>query len=202
MKRFRVNISVYFAVIMACIVVLDHTGLAVLALLCAGLHEAGHFVAIWLLKAPVEEVSFKVFGVNIRLARDTQLSYTQEFAVSLSGCASNLLFAALSLVFYKAGVCIYQMQALFYMNLCLCAFNLLPIGPLDGGRALEAALCGHLHYTTAHSIVSAVSAVFVVPLTFLGVFLLAKTGYNFSLLLAAVYLGACIILKGRLLNFS
>jgi stage IV sporulation protein FB len=202
MKRFRVNISVYFAVIIACIVVLDSTGLAVLALLCAVLHEAGHFVAIRLCRAPVEEVSFKVFGVGIKLAHDTKISYRQEFYIALAGCTSNMIFAIIALLFYKAGVWANRMQALYFMNLCLCAFNLLPIGPLDGGRALEAALCARLHYTAAHHIVSAVSAVFVVPLTFLGVYLLAQTGYNFSLLLAAAYLAASLVLKGRLLEFS
>lgn len=202
MKRFRVNISVYFAVIMACIVVLDHTGLAVLALLCAALHEAGHFIAIWLIRADIEEVSFKTFGVNIRLSHGTKISYTQEFAISTAGCISNLIFGILFFAFYKAGILTNQMQALAYMNFILCAFNLLPIGPLDGGRALEDLLCGHMHYTTAHTIVNGISAVFLIPLTFLGVFLLAKTGYNFSLLLAAVYLAASIILKGKLLDFS
>lgn len=202
MKGCRVNISVYFAVLIACILVLDQTGLAALALLCAGLHEAGHFIAMWWLKAPVEEVSFKAFGLNIKLAGNTRLSYRQEIAVSLSGCASNLLFCLLAFVFYRAGILKDQMQALYIMNICLCVFNLLPIGPLDGGRALEAALCSHIQPAAARNIVNAVSAVFIVPLTFLGVYILAMTGYNFSLLLAAVYLAACLVLKGRLLEFA
>jgi hypothetical protein len=41
-----------------------------------------------------------------------------------------------------------------------------------------------------------------VPLTFLGVYLLAVTGYNFSLLLAAVYLAASLFFKGKLLEFA
>jgi stage IV sporulation protein FB len=202
MKFCRINISVYFAVLIACIMVLDTTGFAALALLCAAIHEVGHFAAMWRLKAPVEEVSFKVFGLNIRLSGNTRLSYRQELAISLSGCASNLLFCLLSLVFYRAGILKGQMQALFFMNMCLCVFNLLPIGPLDGGRALEAALCGHIQPAAARNIVNAVSVVFIVPLTFLGVYLLAVTGYNFSLLLAAVYLAASLFFKGKLLEFA
>jgi stage IV sporulation protein FB len=202
MKGCRVNISVYSAVLIACIVALDHTGLAVLALLCAGLHEAGHFTALWVLRVPVKEVSFKTFGVNIKLAQKTRLSYGQEVAVALSGCTANLIFALIALAFFAAGLFRNQSQIFCIINLLLCAFNLMPIGPLDGGRALESVLCGKMQYMTAHNIVNAVSAIFVVPLAFLGVYILAKTGYNFSLALAAVYLGVSLVLKGRLLEFG
>jgi stage IV sporulation protein FB len=202
MKGCRVNISVYFAVLIACIVVLDQTGFAVLALFCAALHESGHFAALWLYRAPVEEVSFKSFGVNIRLAKKTRLSYRQELAVALSGCAANIIFCLISLAFYKAGFFVNKTQPLFYMNLILCTFNLLPIGPLDGGRALELFLSGHIQYDATRNIVDAVSIILIVPLAFLGIYLLTKTGYNFSLMLAAAYLAASVILKGRLIEIG
>ena len=202
MKGCRVNISVYFAVIMACILVLDQTGLAGLALFCAAFHETGHFVALRIFKVPIEEISFKTFGVSIKLSKNSRLSYRQEIVTALAGCASNLLFCLFAYIVFKHGVFVFQMQALAFMNLCLCVFNLLPIGPLDGGRALEAALCAKMQPNTARLAVSVVSVIFIVPLTFFGVYILTVSGYNFSLLLAAVYLAVCLVIKGRMLEIA
>ena len=202
MKRCRVNISVYFAVIMACIVVLDHTGLAVLALICAALHEAGHFIAIAACHGEIQEVSFKTFGVNIRLARGTKLSYTQECLIALSGCAANLICSLAALILFGNGIMRNQMYAMMYMNLILCAFNILPISSLDGGRAVEAAMCGKLGFVKAHNVVHVLSLIFIAPLTILGVYLLVRTGYNFSLLVASVYLAVGLIMRGRLFEFA
>ena len=202
MKGCRINISVYFAVIIACIVVLDRTGLAALALLCAALHEAGHFTALRILKSQIEEISFKTFGINIRLSQKTRLSYRKEIFVALSGCASNLLFFTVSFICFKLQIFGVHAMVFCVMNLLLCVFNLLPIGPLDGGRALESVLCGHMQYGKAKDTVDLVSVLFIVPLSFLGVYLLKATGYNFSLILAALYLAGSMILKGKLLDFG
>lgn len=202
MKRCRVVISVYFAVIMACILVLDQTGLAGLALICAALHETGHFIALRAFRAPIEEINFKTFGVSIKLSKNCRLDYRQEIIVALAGCVSNLIFCLMACLFCEAGILILQMQAMAVMNLCLCVFNLLPIGPLDGGRALEAALCAKVQPNTARRVVTAVSVVFTVPLAFLGVYILLVSGYNFSLLLAAAYLGVCLAMKGKLLEIA
>jgi stage IV sporulation protein FB len=202
MKRCRLNISVYFAVIMACIVVLDHTGLAVLALICAALHEAGHFIAIAASGGEVEEVSFKTFGINIRLSRTAKLSYSDECIISLAGCAANLVCCLAAFLLFRLGVAEDKMYAMAYMNLILCAFNIIPISSLDGGRALEAALCGRYGFVKAHNAVRITSAVFIIPLTVAGLWLLVRTGYNFSLLAASIYLTVGLIFRGRLFELA
>lgn len=197
---FRVRVSVYFAVILACILVLDTSGVAVLALLCAAFHEAGHCAALMLFRVPVDEVSFRAFGIGIRLRHNERISYPQEVAVALAGCAANLLLCALTLPLCVFGRLRPQAEVFILMNLLIAAFNALPVAPLDGGRALEALLCRHFSPLAARRAVDAVSVVLDIPLTFLGVMLLVKTGCNFSLLLAAAYLIVSIALKGRLID--
>ena len=201
MKGFRIRVSVYFAVLIACILVMDPTGVAMLALLCAAFHEAGHCIALFVLGVPVEEVSFRVFGINIRLLHNERISYRQEIGIALAGCAANLAVAGVALIVWAAGIFVNQTMTLMVMNLIICLFNALPIGPLDGGRALEAMLCRHLEPLTAQRIVNTLSFLFLLPLILLGFLVVVRTGYNFSLILAAVYLLAAITLKGKLIEF-
>lgn len=195
----RVNISIYFALFIACIIVIDQTGVAALALLCAALHETGHFLALYLFRIPVKEVSFKIFGVTIRLTNNTKLSYLKEAVIAISGCLMNLILCLISYVFIITGHFVQQAEIFFSVNLAVCILNILPVAPLDGGRALEAMLCTRLQYNTALNIVTVISAIFLIPLVILGGVLVVKTNYNVSLIIVSVYLIISLFKKGKLI---
>jgi len=102
----------------------------------AAVHELGHWIALRRLGAAV--TGFRVSVLGAVLETDSgRLSYGGELAAVLAGPAANLL-AALALTALDrgrlpGGGCWF---AFIGANLVLCAFNLLPIRPLDGGRAL------------------------------------------------------------------
>ena len=100
------------------------------------LHELGHLLVLRLLGARILALRIGVFGAV--LAADTaRLSYPGEITAVLAGPAVNLLCGLLlagAHAWVAAGA-----------HLSLCLFNLLPVRPLDGGRALYlliAALAG------------------------------------------------------------
>ena len=99
--------------------------LVALSALC---HELGHLSALYLARARVEEIRLTAFGAEIR-ADTRYLPYGREILCTLAGPAVNLLcglgLSALG-AWTAAGA-----------HLSLCAFNLLPVRPLDGGRALQ-----------------------------------------------------------------
>lgn len=96
----------------------------------AALHELGHCLALGLLGAPVTGLRIGIFGAE--LAADRRgLSYPGELAAVLAGPGANLL-CALLLTLPGGG----RWAVFTGANLVLCAFNLLPVRPLDGGRAL------------------------------------------------------------------
>ena len=69
---------------------------------------------------------------------ERSLSYGRELFCALAGPAVNVLLAVVSA--RGSG----ERQLLFAgINLALALFNLLPLPPLDGGRALLCALCLH-----------------------------------------------------------
>ena len=110
---------------------LDRQGIVLLALLSCALHELGHFWAIRLLGSDVKLIRLTAIGAE--MAVDRPLDYWREGLAALAGPAVNLLLA---LVFcgWSRG------QTFAGLNLTLALFNLLPVGRLDGGRALGCAL--------------------------------------------------------------
>lgn len=98
------------------------------ALLAAAVHELGHCAALKALGGRISQLRLSALGAE--LAPDGLLSYAQELPVALAGPGASLLCA---------GVCAHLGRYLLAgLSLALGLFNLLPIGPLDGGRAARA----------------------------------------------------------------
>lgn len=96
----------------------------------AAAHELGHWAVLRALGAEVTDLRLSALGAVLE-TDSGRLSYGGELAAVLAGPAANLL-AALVLTALGGG----RWPAAVGANLVLCAFNLLPIRPLDGGRAL------------------------------------------------------------------
>lgn len=108
-------------------------------LLSVLLHEAGHYLCLLVLKQPPRRVVFSLSGARMETP---PLSYRQEFLTALSGPAVSLLLA----------LTLPRFPMLGGYSLCLCLFNLLPLGDLDGGRMLRCLLLLHLEDRTARHI--------------------------------------------------
>ena len=100
------------------------TGIILLAALA---HELGHLFVLCLTGAKVSSLRIGIFGAVLD-ADTSRLSYGKELAAVLAGPLANLAAAA----FGAWGDSVLFVGA----NVILCGFNLLPIRPLDGGRAL------------------------------------------------------------------
>lgn len=168
----KVTVSLYFAVFIACLLVLDHTGLAVFALLCVVVHEAGHITAAALTGAGINAVQFRLFGISIRMKGNVSLSYGQELAVSLAGCAANALLCFAAFIAVKTGFFVFQMQMIFLFSLMIALFNLLPVASLDGGRALYLLIENRSDGERADKLLRLCSFCFILPLATAGFYLL------------------------------
>ena len=97
----------------------------------AAIHELGHFLTLRCLGAASVRLRLGVLGAVMDTDR-RRLSYGGELLCVLAGPGDNLLCA---LLLSAAGRGRWEAEA--GANLVLCMFNLLPLRPLDGGRALH-----------------------------------------------------------------
>ena len=122
-----VRISGGFWLLAAWFALVNGWRLLAVILSAALLHELGHLLVLTMAGGRVQGVRVSVFGAEL-LTDAARLSYPAELLTVLAGPAVNLL-CGLGLAGLQAWVAAGA-------HLSLCLFNLLPVRPLDGGRAL------------------------------------------------------------------
>ena len=148
-------------------------GMLVTVLLASAEHELGHLLMLRLCGARVRRFRVSVLGAVME-ADTGRLSYLQELLAVLGGPLANLLFAA-ALVPRGADI-------LVGANIVLCVFNLLPLPPLDGGRALCLGLSWALGPDRGEMIADRVGAVSALVLAAVLLYLMVGTGGSLWLL--------------------
>ncbi|MEM6676298.1 MAG: site-2 protease family protein [Pseudomonadota bacterium] len=116
------------------------------------LHELGHVVAAHAMGIRTQGVTLHLLGGAAKLAHQPQRPL-QELAIVLAGPAVNVTIAVglLALRFSGAIPSGSMASELAIINLAIALFNMLPLFPLDGARALRAGLAlvlGRLRATT------------------------------------------------------
>ena len=133
----RITLSFWFFWGAAWLLLRDRAGLFRLFFGAAALHEGGHLLYMALAGLPLGEVRLTPLGLNLTLRGELPLSPGRELLLNLSGCAANLLAAALFPCLPGGGMGALRFSA---VNLALGAANLLPVPGLDGAQALAALL--------------------------------------------------------------
>lgn len=131
MRLGRVEATGGFFLLLAWLNYLDTQGLVPMAMTACALHELGHFLTLRRLGGRVRLIRLTAAGAEMVLSRP--LGYWQEGLTALAGPGVNLLLALL--------FCAWPGGTVFAgLNLVLACFNMLPVGRLDGGRALYCTL--------------------------------------------------------------
>jgi len=122
---------------------------------CVALHEFGHAIAAIRNDVPIRGITLYPFGGVARMARNPPRGWV-EVVIASAGPAVNLAIAG-ALFVASAGAVVSPggafglrlLSMLFWANLILAAFNLLPAFPLDGGRILRGFLTMRIGWVRA-----------------------------------------------------
>ncbi len=179
-RRARVRVTPGFLLLLSVLFWLD-SGVDLLGwgLLACALHELGHYAAGRALGGRLAWLELSAVGARMKLNWAVPPTYLREVLVALAGPAVNLALGWLCAwggLYPQAG-----------LSLGAGLFNLLPILPLDGGRALWCGLAAALDGDWAERVLTVTAGLLVGLLAGAGVFLAAEYA-NFTLLITAAWL--------------
>ncbi len=171
----------------------EGVGLVLTVFFCVVLHEYGHALTARRFGVRTRDITLLPIGGVARLERIPERP-AQEVAVALAGPAVTLLLALIlggivsgTGVLARVGSDPAAIQnnflaSLFFFNVALLLFNMLPAFPMDGGRVFRALLAVRFEYIRATQIAATVGQGFAFLFALLGLF------YNPFLLLIAFFI--------------
>lgn len=145
-------------------------------IVAAVVHELGHIVFIRLCGGTIQHFRLSLGGALLEV---TGMSYGRELLCSLAGPIFGLLLVGLLHRFPRLAIC----------ALVQSAYNLLPVFPLDGGRALRSLLSRFVPLSIALTSSRVVSVATITGLFLLGLVLVRRIGQ------LALLVPMCLLLR-------
>ena len=177
-KRLPLSLSPSAAIALGFMILADRSGICLITVFAAVLHECGHLLAARLLHIPPRALHLDLLGARIEVD-GYLLSYGEEWLLCAAGPIVSLLAASAAAPLWSA----FEAARVFSCaSLVLGVLNLLPIRSFDGGRMLECLFCRFGNERVAQRCMTLCSYLFLFLLWATAVYFLLRAGDGLSLL--------------------
>ena len=164
----------FLAVLTLCILLYSEK-IIIISVISSLLHECGHIAAIRINGVKIKEV--RIYGGGMKITREVSyLPFAKELLITFAGVLVNFCLCIFSCCCFKT---------VFSVNLVMLIFNLLPIGCLDGARAL---MLTEEKYPCIKPLSVAVKAIFCALLLFFCVYSFFRLNASLSILVTVLFL--------------
>ncbi len=181
------RINVWFIPVALCSFLGEYSVIFFTAFGIAALHELMHVLCAVFLKVPVSHITVYPFGIAAHLSSGYINHSQKEFFIAFAGPFINLvMYWIFSIIHIRTGSDFPRYCA--DINLAMCAVNLIPALPLDGGRMLKSILTAKYGILRSYNFVLKLSKVLIVILLVLAVTVFIVSSFNFSLILISAFL--------------
>ena len=188
----EIYISFLFAAAVTIMLLTDKTGYMLPALFAIILHEMGHLFMMWILECSPKRI--KLIPASVQITAPFQKRYRNDFLVSVSGPAVNiLLFLTLYFNYLAFGNEVTLYFAL--LNLVIGVFNLLPVKGLDGGTILFCILEKYKGPDKAAVTLKIITIILAAALILTAITLTLRGKINISVYIMGIYLFIMSLLK-------
>lgn len=182
-------------------------------MLFALIHELGHLAMGLMLGLKPENLKVIPAGFSItfklqckdynKKIKNGNLFALKQIIISLAGPLTNLLLVIIAIIYFRITQNTYMfgipIDLIFYSNLIILIFNLLPIYPLDGGRILKNLLHIFVNLKNAYKITNIITNTSIILLTIISsIFVLYYK--NVAILIVMAYLWAIFIRENKIYN--
>lgn len=173
-----------FFVLLAAMVLLRYEMLFCILFLTVLIHETGHIAAALFFGKSCEKIIIYPIGMTAVLNGFEQLSQSKKIITAAAGPAVNFI------IFVFLCFCCENdfFRRIGQINLTIGLFNLLPVFPLDGGRALRAVLSGRFGIINGNKVCFKISIITDSLIFIAGIIQTVLFPYNISLIFVAVYI--------------
>lgn len=126
------------------------------------IHELGHFIALYLYKWNVTEITIYPFGGITKLDDKIDKPLNEELIITIMGPLFQELLFILVIILYKYNIIDKYIFNIFSnYNYTILMFNLLPIMPLDGAKIINTLLNKILNFRLSYNINIIISILFL-----------------------------------------
>ena len=157
------------------------------------IHEMGHLVMGLILGYKPDKMELMPFGFLIEFKQadlDDKRTVKSDILIAIAGPMINLI---LILIFANININFLYKDIVFYINLIIFTFNLIPIYPLDGGRVLHGFLSLYFGNDKSFIYANKVTNISIIILTMISSIFIYYFK-NLSILFIILYLW-CIVIK-------
>ncbi len=185
--KIKLSFSFWFFFILVILLSLDQSRLSLHAIMAILLHETAHLLAFVATGEKIEEIRFRIFGIEIAKKMTTSTSYGADILIFAAGPILNLLLAGS--LYLREGM----LSQFALCNLLIGCMNLLPVGELDGGQICYHMLCKLGEQQRAEKISYIASLLVLTVLFTVSIYFFVFLKANFGLAVLCVYLAITIM---------
>ncbi|AFK87116.1 peptidase M50 [Thermoanaerobacterium aotearoense SCUT27] len=155
-------------------------------ILTVAIHEVSHYLVAKKLNINMIQIEIFPFGGAAVFDSEIFIRPDLEIIIALAGPLSNAVFIMILIIVSQ--IIGTQLDYLIRINVLMCAFNLLPGVPLDGGRALKSVLSNFIGLTRANNIAVKISYAISLLLVYGSILTFVNGNKNYVLITMAVFL--------------
>lgn len=181
------EITFLFVALITFIITMNVPANVLITIFSSLFHEMGHLLTMLAVGNKPQSVRFEITGMNIQRMQSIKISTKNELLIALGGPLVNgiiFVICCFAICFYKSEI----LLTVACVNLILMTFNLLPVKRLDGGMALYFFLSRRFDSEICAKMLKITSIIFIVFIYLWGLYVFISSGYNFSVLIIAIFL--------------